>query len=546
MYYLGAGAMLAGEPGPALEAWERLYQEEARNRTPRQLPWLLPNLTAALGQRLNEQLVAGDLNGATLTAQKALKLPIQNVAVQEQVVQTLDRAARAAAMCGDWARAAALWGDARDAMIVASGLGSPRPLLHNLALAHEAQDRWLDAAEAWRAMLRTQPRNLSADTTDGPTAAGWSWVRRRVTECYKRAGEPGEAVTVFRQAIKAEPDDLDLRLQLAEALEANDQEQAAINELNRALEIDHRFVEARQRLAELYDARGEWWNSEGMLRKALEQDPEQAEVRRQLAQLLLERGGRQQRAGSSKLAAGAFEEGQRLEPDNYEFPMGLARIAIDERKHKQARELLDRALELGATEPQAWVDALECWIMAEKLPEAEELVARAEAALGPNPDFLIGAAALLLRFCKTTGSRDFLGGASGEPKDTPWYRLAIRLLDRAVETQPASGEIYVRIAREVVKVQSTIALRYAEKAVELLPDDIPALTILGTAQALNDLKDESQKTLRRATRLARERGDTEGVERLWELRRYLENPLFGLMGKLGPSLGDLDFGDLDD
>ena len=52
-------------------------------------------------------------------------------------------------------------------------------------------------------------------------------MRKRVIANYKQAGNPVEAVTVFRQAIKADPDDMDARLQLVEALVANEQVIAA-------------------------------------------------------------------------------------------------------------------------------------------------------------------------------------------------------------------------------------------------------------------------------------------------------------------------------
>ena len=83
-------------------------------------------------------------------------------------MKSLDSAAREAATSGDWTRALDLWEQARELVGATSGMGSPRPLLHNLALANERLKHWSEAAEAWRAMLRTRPRAATGqgDYTD--------------------------------------------------------------------------------------------------------------------------------------------------------------------------------------------------------------------------------------------------------------------------------------------------------------------------------------------------------------------------------------------
>src|SRR5262249_1096176 len=150
------------------------------------------------------------------------------------------------------------------------------------------QERWIEAAEAWRGMLRTRPRRRGNEQDDALSDAQWAWVRARVIECYKQAGQPGEAVTIFRQMIKAEPNDLDLRLQLADALLANGQDQAAQNEVQRILKIDPHFADAQARNAALLAARGYLPMAEQTLRDAVKEHPERADLRRQLAHMLLD------------------------------------------------------------------------------------------------------------------------------------------------------------------------------------------------------------------------------------------------------------------
>jgi tetratricopeptide (TPR) repeat protein len=437
-----------------------------------------------------------------------------------------------------------------------SGLGSPRPLLHNLALAYEAQEQWLEAAEAWRAMLRTRPRKSAAKDPE-KAAAGraadaqpadltevqWAWVRKRVIECYKRAGAPGEAVTVFRQAIKADPDDLDLRLQLVDALLLNDQEQAAYNELQRILEIDPRHVEARLRLATLQSARREWLAAEATLRAVLAEHPEREDIRRQMAQLLLAHGLEQLQWGQLAPAARAFEEGRQFAPADHQFPLNLARVAIDQRKPERAKELIDQALELAGDQPLAYTQVVECWVVADKIDEVRAVLARAETALPATPDFYIGVGTLLLHHTNRLAFPNPFAPPPPKPKagDNVWVQLATEVLDRAVALKPDEPRLRLQIATELMQMRPDMALRYAEEGVRMLPDEPGALMLLGLLLGVNDRKREAKETLRRGARLARQQGNAELAQEIEGLRQQIDSPFL----QYGLSLGSM-FDDLDD
>ncbi len=543
-YYAGVAAAGAGDVAGALDEWERVYQDAVRVKRPHR-PWLLQNLAAALTQQLSAQLDGDDLEGATATAERALTMPIGNAALNTLVVQALDRGARAAANDGNWARASRLWEGARDVVSSSAGLGSPRPLHQNLALAYEAQDRWTDAAEAWRAMLRTKPRKAAdgGDSADArtPSPEQWAWVRKRVIECYKRAGQPDEAVVVFRQAVKADPADLDLRLQLADALVANEQEQAAINELQRILQVNPGHVEARLRLSTLHAARGDWFAAEGMLRAVLAQHPQREDVRRELARLLLMRGQEHHRFGVIQVAMAAFTEGQQLAPNDYQFPLNLARVALDQRKTQPARELLDRTLELASDQPEAYLQVIDCWAVAGKLPEALAVLERAEAALSLTPEFYISLAVQLLRRdAPPAFTNPFAPPQRRKPTAGPWVDLAQELLDRAVALRPDDGPLRFAITSELMRVRPDLALKYAEVGVQMLPDDPHGFMLLGLVQAMNEQKREAKKTLMRGERLARQQGDAAFATEIASMRRQIDSPFFGFALQMGPLLDDLD------
>ncbi len=549
-YYQGVADAQAGDMTSALAAWQDVYEQRLTT------PWLLDNLVAVLLPRIREYLDAGDLDHAAATAQSAIPLAAGSTALGEVLVQTFDRVARAAATTGDWARAAGLWQQAREVVSASSGLGSPRPLLHNLALAYEAQEQWIEAAEAWRVMLRTRPRRSAAKGGEKGGASGgsdaqpselgdveWGWVRKRVIECYKRAGAPGEAVTVFRQAIKADPEDLDLRLQLVDALLLNEQDQAAYNELQRLLEIEPRHLAARLQLANLHAARHEWQAAETTLRGVLAEHPEREDVRRQMAQLMLARGLEQLEWGQLAAAAKAFEDGRQLAPNNYQFPLNLGRVAIDQRKPQRAKELLQEALELAADQPPAYTQVIECWIVADRIDEARAVLARAEAALPPSPDFLIDVGRLILQHKNRMALPNPFAPPIRQEKeaDSPWTELATELLDRALALQPEDPRLRLRIAVELMPLRPEMALRFAEEGVRLLPDEPGGLMMLGLLLGVNDRKREAKETLRRGARLARQQGNPELAREMDVLREEIDSPLL----KYGLSLGSI-FDDLDD
>lgn len=551
-YYQGVAAARADDPAAARQAWQQVYGAGLEE------PWVWDNLAAVVLQDLTTQREAGNLAAATAVAEQAYALAGAGTALAEALVVTLDEAAQAAAGQGDWERAATLWEQARGIVGAMTGLGSPRPLLHNLALAYEAQEEWFEAADAWRAMLRTRPRKTAARatgkkakgaTTDAPptpnpadpSEAQWAWVRKRVIECYKRAGAPGEAVTVFRQAIKADPSDIDLRLELAEALLANEQEQAARNELYRIRELDPTHVGAQLRLASLHLERGEWFYAGPILRGLYEQHPDRADVRRALGAMLLDVGQHYHSMRMYDEAIRHLEEGRALAPDDYHFPLVLARIAIDQRKVKQAHELLDRVLALGEDQPMAYIEAIECWVVANKPDEARAVLARAETGLPLAPEFYLALATLILKHSAPPPMLNLFGPVTPpSPAKGAWPAWAEELVARAAALRPDDVDLRQAIAAEMATVRPALGLRYAEEAARLAPDNPDVLMTLALLQALNDRKRDAKESLRQAGRLARQGGDPELVRRVEELRRMINNPMLSLALQMGPMLDDLD------
>jgi len=406
-------------------------------------------------------------------------------------------------------------------------------------------------------MLRTRPRQKGDQppADQSPTAEQWAWVRKRVIDCYKRAGRPAEAVAVFRQAIKADPDDLDMRVQLADALLANEQEQAAYNEIQRVLEIDPRHLEAQIRNSALLSARGYLPASEQILRDLVAQHPENDKLRRQLAQTLLAHGSQYIQSRQNAAAIKALTEGQQLDPERYEYPLNLARAQFNQRKPKQAREQLARALELAGDQSAAYIEIFECWVIEDQIDEARAVLARAEATLKSNFDLYVQLGSMIISHTTPPPAmiNPFLfmierapPPPPAPPVDTPWSRLAVELLDKALALRPDDPKLWIGIAAGLLIPRPDLAQRYAEGAVRLAPDDPSMLITLGVTLGLNEHKREAKETLRRAAQLARKQGNLELAREADAMRKEIDSPYLRSSLQMSAMFDELGGPDLDD
>jgi tetratricopeptide (TPR) repeat protein len=543
--YSGVSAARQGDMEAALEHWQQVYTSGTLRP-----PWLSNNLVAALVPYLQAELEQEHSDARELAdlASWITIAQLNHSALNPLLVQALDRAAQHMAAEGDWWQAIEYWELARQLVSNSSGLGSPRLLLHNLALAYEALEEWVDAAEMWRAMLRTRPRkpgkSKQADTHEGLdyTDEQWAWIRKRVIECYRHAGEPGEAVKVFRQALKSSPDDLDMRIQLADALLANDQEQASINELNRIIERDPQHVEAHLRLADIYGSNGYWGAAEHSLRVVLDQHPEREDVRRQISRLLLSRGNYLHNAGMLDAARRTFEEGRAFAPNDYQFPLNLARIAVDQRKISTAEPLLEQALELGSDHPRAYIFVIDCWAVADQIDRAREVLQQAQRELNPTTDFY---AELALTLLARNSPASPLGGILGPApvrqadSESPWHTLAMEALQQAIALQPSDPQVRYELATALLPLKPDLALQLAEEAVALAPDNPQGLMLLGILQGVNEHNREAKASLRNAAKMARQQGNIDLAEQADMMREQIGSPFFRFSLQMG-MMGELD------
>lgn len=265
-YYKGVAFLRANDRGAARAAWLSA-QNAGLNSTV-----LAENLIALL----REELVGLSQEGRwqeTVHLVSRLPDPGADRILAETASLAYYHLGYEAAQAGKWSVAAQHWRAAVE-------LDANRYLAQNLALAEEALGNWGNAAEAWREMVRRRPRKEDHPDylTDAQVAALWN----HAAECYSHTGQDHEVIACYRNAVKYAPDDTALRLRLADALLAQERDDAAETQLKEIAELEPGNTEALVRLGRLY---GDRWDRDAMAiwRQVLAVNPSHPEAREALA-----------------------------------------------------------------------------------------------------------------------------------------------------------------------------------------------------------------------------------------------------------------------
>jgi tetratricopeptide (TPR) repeat protein len=273
-YYLGVAYRRRDQIAEAVGAWQSAVDAGFR------APWALENLAYLRREQAIELARAERWQEIADLAKQTAAVKSDRI-LAETIGVAFFHLGHQAAEAGKWSLAAQHWR-------AASQIGGSRQLAQNLALAEEALGNWIQAAEAWRDMARRRPRK--ADHPEALSDAQVAAIWKHAAECYEKAGWEGEVATCLATAVKYAGDDLELRLELADALWEADRVDATVNELQRILERDGDYVPALTRLATIYTER--WgYDPLPLWRRALAAEPENQEVRDALAQHYLEQVG---------------------------------------------------------------------------------------------------------------------------------------------------------------------------------------------------------------------------------------------------------------
>lgn len=544
-FYAGLAAAANGQADVALAEWTTIARNAARSNLP-----VLPRLSRALAEsyhhQLHELLAAGKWAELLAKAEAVAALaPAERAPHLAQLIAR-QRLAQTAATTGDWSQAVRHWQAMRALLEERPGLGPLAPILRNLAIAYEAQEQWAPAAEAWAALLKTLPRRTSKKAPTPGVEEQRAWLRRRVLDNYKRANQPDAAISLYKQAVKASPDDLDLRLELAQALLGNQQEIAARNEARRILDKKPDYVPAQLLLAEIHHTRGEWHVAEQLLRAALQAEPQNENVRRSLAQLLRQRGNDWFNAGNYNQARQTYLQALELTPGDPQLHIWLADIAEVQRKPDDIRAHLDAALATGKPEAHALV--FNFWAQARNEAEARQTLARAEAANAASPRFCLEAGVACLGAASPPPQPLALFGPPRKPArpDARWESWGRELIERSLKDQPLLVEMLRALIGLLMEHRLyAYAAEYGRRVLDLTPEDLDGMVAIAVLHTMSQDRARAKEILKRAENLARQKNRKDLLEQIRDIRHTLDDPLFQMLGPslfaLGPdALDDLD------
>ena len=241
-YYQGVAALRAGDRDTAFTAWSHAHSAG----------WVSPELAENLTALLREDVIGLAQENHWQDMINRLPDPGADRIVAETASLAYFHLGYEAAQAGQWPLAAQHWRKANE-------LNPNRYLSQNLALAEEASENWVNAAEAWRDMVRRRPRKEDHPDylTDVQVAALWS----HAAECYGHTNLTDEIEPCLRNALKYAAGDTALRLRLADFLLRDERGDAAEVQLREITAADPQHVEALVRLGRLYEG---WGDSDPM------------------------------------------------------------------------------------------------------------------------------------------------------------------------------------------------------------------------------------------------------------------------------------------
>ncbi|MEE8389578.1 MAG: tetratricopeptide repeat protein [Anaerolineae bacterium] len=489
-----------------------------------------PRLTANLGEiyhRLAEKrLTNEDIEGALAAATEALRHRPDDKQLGRTLSQIHQRLAYQAASANQWTAAHDHWETAN-----AMEGGSFR-LAYNLALAYERAEDFLSAGETWRKVLRRRPRR--ADHPDAINDEQVAQLWKRSAEAYRRAGEYDEAIHVYRQAVKWNPDHAETRIALSEALLANGQMQAAENELDRILEHDPDNIPALLRQGEVVAASRSWWRwnpPTSYWERVLELEPDNAAARQLLAEFYQDRAEIDISWDHYSRAVEMYQKALEYVPKSVKILAALGGCYLRMNDESTAQSYIEEALTNAPSNLEVYDEIIHAWLDMDEPDQAWNMMGKAEATIDVIPyQFYLSQASYCIADYQSKVVR-------------PW-------LERAVEKAPPDVPIFLIIGEMTATTNhSKISQEYLEQAIAIGQEPGHAHLLLGVIAAQENDRKTANKHWKEAERIARRTRDAELEERVQMTRLSFSGPpgLMNLLMELGAgSVGGFPFPDFFD
>jgi tetratricopeptide (TPR) repeat protein len=470
--------------------------------------WLAAYLTGLHSQRLRNNLaevfhraaedlvIDGDYQTALSAAQEASRHKTDDNALNELLAQIHQHLGYHAALNSQWDQAQGHWQTAIELN------GSSFRLAFNMALLHERKENYLAAGETWREALRRRPRR--ADHPDAISDEQVARLWERAAVAYQKAGQFDEANRVYQQAIKWSPENLDVRLAMADGLLLEGRIQAAQKELERILERNPEHVSALIRMGEVLFRSDAWWVRAGAPRyweHALKLQPANHQARQALTEWYIDQAEIDYSWDRFSEAIEDYQKALEYQPRDARTTSCLANCYIHLGDLEDAQEYIDQAFELAGDDLDVLDEILSGWIATGNLTQAWESMERFEAQNSAIPGLFY-----------------FVQGLKCLDEDDA--DVALPWLERATLKAEPDEMILFLIGEKLLNYDNELARQYLEKAIAA--DQLPGQAHLLLSLLENELGNpkESKKHLNKATHIARITRDNELADKV-ELARMM-------------------------
>ena len=416
-----------------------------------------------------------------------------------------------AANGGDWQTALVSW------QLALEEAGSNFRLACNLALAYEQDEDWEMAAEMWRKALRHRPRRANHPDTVGDDEIARLWLRSAYAYHHVEAFEA--SVQVFKQAVKWQPDNLDIRLGLVTALLNNGQAQAAVNELERILQKDPENVAALIRMGEVLREGGYYWQlAVPYWERALRLEPRNETVRQYLAEHYIEEAEKWlEWQGNYSRALEQYEKAYEYQPQHGTLLVSIADCHIRLGDREKGQSFIDEALRLHPTNADVYKDVIVTWLMVDEDEIAWQVVEQVEKAIPELP----------VSFYLLVAGQCFVVDDPEQGK--PW-------LERAIQRAKPDEPVFIMIG-EMLTLTSPryyeVAEDYLNRAVSAgqMPGD--AFMLMGILAMHQHDERKAKAHWRTAEKIAKREKNHDLLERIEGARAMFSGPFSFFSRMLG-------------
>jgi tetratricopeptide (TPR) repeat protein len=483
-HYLGVLAWQQDDHAQALVHWQTAYESGLETS------WLHQNMVGAFermalaclgnGSQEMEDAAAGADSQMADRVAEALRLADQGLrlAPDDPGLLEIKRYASfhlgyAAAMAGQWPTALDHWRAAQRAD------DSSRALLTNMAVAYEKLEKYAQSADLWRQVIRRRPRKADAPGALDDKQLARMW--RHVAQNYRKAGDYEEATRAYRNALKRDPSNIDLQLDLVESLMADGRAVAASTVVNGVLATQPDHVEALAWQAQVFEQGLYLEAAQTTWQRVLALDPQHPHARQHLAHLHEYDGDRERRKNNFEEAIAAYQKGLEYTPGNVRLYTSIGRCYAQMQDPERAHQQFELAVHKEPHNLEAYYWAIQAWLQLDNWRNAQALLEEVQV-MEPPPQigFYLDLSSYCRRLDRITWAKDILEWVEGRYPDNPQVLTqmgitlqendeaepAVACFQRAIELDPNLAEAHIQLGVYYLSVvrQPHMAERHLNEA----------------------------------------------------------------------------------